>query len=362
MPRRSIIFWNLERLFEAGGSPIHAVISGNQHRRISQEQIDDKINTIGAVLNRVSELIGPPVFVGFTEIQTTRLANRIARTVPNLKLTHVDGQAQDQFGAALDAINISLLYAKDLFTGVNKLRSHIVDRTFETRDILEVELQRGNDTPITVFVNHWPSRLAAEGASKRITAAYYLRYLIAMVVRFSLVDLWNQERQSLEIPKKNELLNRARKPVVVMGDFNDQPYDASIGILRTTLDLDSVSNDLKVRGRSRVDRFRSYIASVPYLANPFWKFTSGESGSYYRSPRWRTYDQIMFSRGLIEGQQQSIHYTDSDPMIFSERSVIGGDGREVKLTNRNGKPISYDPETRNGCSDHFPIAIGVNVE
>jgi len=362
MQQRSIVFWNLERLFEASGSPIQSVISGDQHSRITKEQINEKIATIGAVLERISEQVGPPILVGFVEIQSSRLVKRIVRSARSLGLTHVDAEAEDPFGMALDAINVSLLYAKDVFSGVERIRSHIVDKTFETRDILEVELQRHNNEPVSVFVNHWPSRLSAEGASKRVTAAYYLRNLYSSVLRFSLAELWNVNDQAIIIPPKQALLARARRPVIVMGDFNDEPFNASVEILRTTTDMDAVANDLKVKGRKRVDRFRSYVASVPHLINPFWQLTTGEIGTYYRSPRWRTYDQIMFSRGLIEGEGQSVFYRETDSLVFNEKSITRDDGRVVKLTNRNGKPSSFNPETLNGCSDHFPIVIGVNVE
>ncbi len=48
-------------------------------------------------------------------------------------------------------------------------------------------------------------------------------------------------------------------------------------------------------------------------------------------------------------------------LMALEKEVMRADGRVVKLTNQNGKPIGFDPGTERGCSDHFAVFVSVEV-
>jgi len=362
MARRSVIFWNLARLFGSAGSPIQQALSLNDASALATAQeVAAKISVIAATIDAIAATDGPPLLVGLAEIESTELAKRIAKSVTTVKLTAIDTTAKDETGLALDGLNISLLLDRRFFNGNIRLRSHVVDRTFDTRDILEADLGFTDGRPtVSVLVNHWPSRLSPEAEAQRIAAAHYVRRLFEDKVRFSLREMWNAGQARLEIPTRKKLLERARQPVIIMGDFNDEVFDDALAVLRSTPDCESVLDDLLIRGRRKSERFRSYVASTPQLFNPFWALVG--KGSYYRSPRWRTYDQILLSRGVLEGAAKNpIAFVSDSMKVQNLRKVRLPDGNEFELTNRGGKPVKYDHKRRRGCSDHFPVSTIMEI-
>lgn len=151
----------------------------------------------------------------------------------------------------------------------------------EFKDILDT---RGNSTQriaqklsiqsnldgavITVLASHWPSRLFGEDADR---SGY----------GFSL-------RRRVE-----ELLEESEDSyIVMMGDYNDEPFDRSLSHhLMATRDIDLV-------------RQKKHL-----LYNPFWGHFSKKtpdhraSGSYYYNggdvTRWLTFDQIILSQAFL---------------------------------------------------------------
>ncbi|MDR3482932.1 MAG: endonuclease/exonuclease/phosphatase family protein [Burkholderiaceae bacterium] len=133
-----------------------------------------------------------------------------------------------------------------------------------------------NETVIHLFVSHWPSRLwCHENHSDRSLLGIRLRDNIEEV----------------------GLVNRSAH-VVVLGDFNDEPFSSSL------------SEQLMAT------RDRSLAAKGAHLLyNPFWRHLGASkayqvgdinldhSGSYhYKSDnkcRWRTFDQIIFSSSFL---------------------------------------------------------------
>lgn len=355
--RRSVVFWNCSRLFGSGGSPIeHALTLDDPDSRATRAQVSRKIEVMAAVLDAIAVAYGPPVLVGLVEIESSALAGEIAAAVRSAHLVDVDSLAEDETGLVLDGLNISLLVDTTAFPGPVRLRSHLIDRAFGTRDILEVDITVAPDRPpLSVFVNHWPSRLSSDGLARRHAAAHYAARLVNEKVRFTLREMWQAETAHLDIPTQDEAVKRARAPVLVMGDFNDEVFDASLAILDSTPDTSAVVDDLNLHGRTDRDRFVTYRDSSPRLYNPIWAYAAG-GGSYYRSPRWRTYDQILLSRGLLEPRHAwPLQYVADSARIVDFTTVTLGDGSVYSLTNRGGKPIAYQPAKDRVCSDHFPV-------
>lgn len=360
MSKHSIIFWNIERMFGSSGSPIAYALSGDAAElQVTSEEIKEKSLIIAAVIDRIAEIAGPPLLVGFAEIENTPLVQDIAENIQSASLMSVDAEAQDDTGFALEGLNLSLLFDVNKFEKIEKLRSHVITRTFITRDILECDLKLASGAGISVLVNHWPSRLVSEASVQRMTAAQYVRDLTSSKTRFGLQEMWDAENNTVTVPDQGFLDQRAAIPVVVMGDFNDEMFDLSLELLGSTNDQKAVINDLKVKGESNKDRFRSYIGSAPLLFNPFWDF-AGRGGSYYRSPRWRCYDQVLMSRGFLI-PDSTVRYFPASAAIFTEDVVTMPNGNIARLTNANGKPISYDPEKGRGCSDHFAVYVSVEL-
>lgn len=361
MNQRSIVFWNIHRMFESKGSPIDYALSDDQPPETEAKimTVREKTLTIASVLDHIAEIAGPPLLVGFAEIESAALSQNIAESVRSASLAAVDVMARDDLGFALEGLNLSLLFDVNYFAEVEKLRSHVIDRRFITRDILECDFRTQSGESLSVLLNHWPSRLISEATATRITAAHYVRSLIGSKTRFSLMEMWDSNLNTIMVPDQEDLEKKASTPTLVMGDFNDEMFDLSVELLGSTYDKDAVVKDLNVRGQSRIDLFRSYRNSNTLLLNPFWAF-AGRGGSYYRSPRWRCYDQIMVSRGFLI-ETCPLRYRPDSAGIFSQREVQRSDGSMIELTNRNGKPISYEPAKNRGCSDHFAVFLSVEV-
>lgn len=155
--------------------------------------------------------------------------------------------------------------------------------------------------PLKLYVAHWPSRLHGSGGDKRKRAA---------------VHLWKQLAQPLASYER----------VVVMGDFNDEPFGTLEEDLNAVRDLAAV--------RKCPDQF---------LFNPFWRVLGHESfdrpalGTYRsaRFPRasWWTFDQILLSHELVK-----------NPNSLSKAGTISD--------------VFGSPEMPN-WSDHIPVFVDV---
>jgi len=133
-----------------------------------------------------------------------------------------------------------------------------------------------NDTFMHLFVAHWPSRLYCH--------EYHLnRHQLGLVLR-----------KEVELALGKDHTGH----VVVLGDFNDDPFAESLdGHLKATRD-----RHLATRRRH-------------LLYNPFWRHMASNvaygigaknpsfSGSYYyksgKATRWHTFDQIIFSSAFL---------------------------------------------------------------
>lgn len=135
---------------------------------------------------------------------------------------------------------------------------------------------KADETVIHLFVSHWPSRLWC-------TENHADRHLLAIRLRD-------------EIEKIG--LQNGTTHAIVLGDFNDEPFDQSI------------SEQLMAT------RDRNLAARKPYLLyNPFWRHmgaaqpyqvgnsSRNRSGSYFynsdKKCKWRTFDQIIFSSSFL---------------------------------------------------------------
>ncbi|PMN73799.1 hypothetical protein BCT27_01290 [Enterovibrio norvegicus] len=150
----------------------------------------------------------------------------------------------------------------------------ITGNTVKAAQLVEVE-NIDDSKIIYIFLCHWASRLNGDGEARRVAAAN-------MVYR-SACDLMEDG-----------------KDVIVMGDFNDNPYD------------ESVNKCLKA------SRCHDAVKKYPneYFYNPFWRSLVSEykyshlgASTVYRSGShkfkqflgtiWHSYDQIVVSGSFL---------------------------------------------------------------
>lgn len=146
--------------------------------------------------------------------------------------------------------------------------------TVKAAQLVEID-NLDDNSKIQLYLCHWASRIIGDGEKRRIAAAN--------VVYSSAKELMSEDQD-----------------VIVMGDFNDNPYDESILInLNSTRCHDSV---------------RNYPKEIFY--NPFWRSVVSDkkydhlvdndtfrSGTHrykqFQGTVWHSYDQIMFSGSFL---------------------------------------------------------------
>jgi Endonuclease/Exonuclease/phosphatase family len=182
------------------------------------------------------------------------------------------------------------------------------DRTTKVGQLFIFEIV-GESRPLYLFASHWPSRLyLSEYNPNRLMLGKTLRSSINQI----LTDTADAYKDSL---------------VIVMGDFNDEPFDTSLtnGLAST--------------------RDKHLLKTNPLLLyNPFWRRLGAKddysyaassdikSGTYfYRGGlhcKWHTFDQIIVSSAflgysnwhLVESETEIVDFQDYTNLVLSSAS------------------------------------------
>lgn len=312
-----IAFYNVENLFDIYDDPItqDSEYLPTSKLQWTQERYDKKLGSIAKVI----EGMGFPSILGMAEIENRKvledLVNQPIIKANNYNIAHFE--SPDERG-----IDVAMIYKKGDFD-VKNMKYHrikFVTDNDKTRDILEVSgILRGS--PLTVFVNHWPSKSggAVESEPKRVHVANQLK---------GIVDALFQKDKNMQ--------------VVIMGDLNDEPTDIS---LRQSLKAIEWTNSNE---QSLVSTDLYNLASGVKKKN---------LGSYYYKKSWETIDQIIVSGNFLS--QKSTLVTGNEQQIFNADFLTYLDkSTGIKAPNRTYTGPIY----RGGYSDHFPVFIQVYLK
>ena len=315
-------WWNLENLFDLQDSAdrpewlqrqLDSELEG-----WDEDVLNSKLEQLAQIIKRMNDGQGPDL-LGVCEVESAAVLEKLLQKIdlPRRKYAIVHSDTDDMRG-----IDVAFIYDLKLFRKPYKSHvfNHVVLKRNATRDILQVNFKIRGGQPIDFVVigNHWPSRLGGSLASEpyRMMAAETLSYWL--------------ER----IPEKME----KEVPVVVMGDFNDEPFNRAI-----------TEYALALKDSSRV---RSRRARRPYLFNLMWEIQEDGIGSYYYND-WSMLDQMMVNRALLEGSGGLSLVTDSCG-IYRDEDML-----KLGKPKRFGRPSSssFDIE---GYSDHLPIFMRIS--
>lgn len=127
-------------------------------------------------------------------------------------------------------------------------------------------------------------------------------------------------------------------PVLVMGDFNDEPFDPSL-----------VQYALSTRQRAKV------IGGIsPRLWNLMWDVLGTGEGSFYFENFANLLDQFMVNKNMAK-QTSPIQAIPGTVEIIRLPGMVGAGTYPAPVPfGGMGKPLNT-----NGFSDHFPIAMRV---
>ena len=250
--------------------------------------------------------------IGVSEVENSRALDDLVAQ-PELakrgyKFVHIEGP--DRRG-----VDCAMLYNPSLFTF---REAHLVpyvpeleaDSTFKTRGYLTVTGMLA-DEMVTVIVCHWPSRFS--GSFYRETAGRQVRVVKDSILR----------------------ADPTRK-IIVMGDMNDDPQNAS---MKTALGAKPNIKDVEDG-----DMF-----------NPWWKILDGGKGTLSYQGSWNLFDQIVLSSNLLDrkGTKDYSKLTYLKCQIQNRPYLVQDEGKykgSPKRTTASGVWLD-------GYSDHLPTVV-----
>lgn len=318
----TIAFYNLENLFDT----INDTTKFDERSPIMEmkanraEVYKKKVHNMARVLADIGSEVthNTPAIIGVSEIENREVLEDV---VNDPLLLHKDYGIVHFHSPDVRGIDVALLYQKSLFTPIYTSSHELKiydDRTRKrvyTRDQLLVSGKLEGEM-IHLIVNHWPSRSGGEARSrpKRIAAA----------------KLTKRITDSL-------LSTDPYAKIFIMGDFNDDPTNASIkDILKAKKDR----KDVMLKG----------------IYNPMESMSKKGLGSNAYRDAWSLFDQIMVTKPLLEKDYSSFRFYKAG--IFGKNYLINKKGRWKGYPFRS----FADGGFTNGFSDHFPVFVYVIKE
>ncbi|AXK37970.1 endonuclease/exonuclease/phosphatase family protein [Crenobacter cavernae] len=315
-----IAFWNVENLFDVETAvrlPKIQAIVGKDLVGWNAELLDAKLRQLSMVIRSMNKGKGPDI-LGVCEVENEPVLQQLVGRIESdggrkYKVAHAD--TSDNRG-----IDVAFLYDGDVAkTSKDDMFQHWVVKRYATRELFQVNFTLGERKLVCVG-NHWPSRTAGQYESEpyRMTAGETLAYWIKRI----------HEKQGDDVG------------IVVVGDFNDEPFNRSITEYALAL------NDVK-----RVSSTRN---QNDYLLNLMWPLLGTGQGTHYYEG-WNTLDQIMVSRGIATGK--------SGWKLAGEARI---EARDIMAKGEKGEPhrfgIKPNQRDKSGFSDHFPVSVLLQKE
>ena len=364
-----VAWWNLENLFDIENSPQRPSelqqILEKELEGWTKEILTKKISQLAKIILSMNNGNGPDV-LGIAEIENgpviEKLVNALNSNLNHRNYSHADVDSDEKRG-----IEVALVYDQgkfDLDTG--DIISHTILRRGATRNILQVNFTtKFSGTKLVIIGNHWPARSAGvlETEPYRIAAGESINYF---------------HKEALKKFGENTA-------VLVMGDFNDEPFNRSL------TDYALSTNSLSKLADSTV--------GDPHFFNLMWPFLGSGLATYC----YKNYDDVFktyLPDYVVNNSPKECYYIPNDPQELSRRyhrrppeitlnildqffvskEMIFGNKLKVKIDSvkilfedlkeelcnhpqrylsprKFGRPsqkVSYDPD---GFSDHFPISL-----
>jgi len=311
MSTLKIAWYNLENLFEPSKHP-------ELKKEWTTEHYKNKVKNLASVISELHDPIGPDL-LGICEVQFEKVIKDILNELSNgneYGIVHHDSPDMRK-------IDVGFIYRKSVLSDP-KAVAYNVRKRYPTRNILEVTFQVKNGSILKVIGNHWPSRSSGQYESEpfRIMVAENCAWI---------VDKCYQKD--------------AETNIIVMGDFNDEPFNRSIQEYL-----------FAIRNRDRVQARKNSTKSRPYLYNLTWSLMDGTTpGTYYfgKNPAgWNMLDQIMVSKGILVGNS-GLEVDEKSIKIFRPKRIKEG-SKPKPYRKRKNKWVK-------GFSDHFPVTASIKI-
>lgn len=309
----AVAFYNLDNLYDTIDDTDHddAEFTPSGKYAWDVERYRQKLANMEKVISILAGGNAPDV-LGMCELESQQALNDLFSTGTlkgHYSIIHYDSPDERGIDVAFayNKKKLSVLQSQNIRV---KLQRDTADRT---RDILWVRtlIHSSKDT-IDFIVCHFPSRREGKDQSEpdRIDAARAC------------------------ITTARGKCNLSNQNLVIMGDFNDEPWDKSIS---------SVIGATDIRKNDGSD-----------LQNLVWQFRDQGKGSYKYRDQWNMLDQFMISNALNDGK--GAEYVKGSVNIASyDWMVQTGKYKGFPLRTFGGD------KWLNGYSDHFPIYMNIKI-
>jgi len=315
-----VCFYNLENFFDCERNPekndADFTPEGKYHW--TKQRFYAKTNNIAKTFVAMGGGICPDI-IGVCEIENEEVISNLLYRSPlkSQGYKYVYYPTPDIRG-----IGIALFYKEKDFEVAYSRPIPIIDsanRSFKTRDILYVKgLWTNCSDTLHLFVNHFPSRYGGYTSSiaKRNLAARTLRSTIDSILLF----------------------DPAAK-IIIMGDFNDYPYNESI-VKHLHVPYDRAKSD-----------------TVNFVNTMFPYFNKNNVGTHKYGKEWGILDQIIVSPKLYFST--STLRTKGSGVIFDKDFLLERDETHLGIKPfRTYSGFAY----KGGFSDHLPVYIDLICE
>lgn len=337
MPEHYLAFWNVENLFAPEDFPDRPAWL---QRRVgadlegwTEALFERKVSQLAHIIGQLNGGAGPDI-LGVCEVENRFVLDQLVETIQEMlpgrqyQVLHADSELEKR-GIDTAFIFDGVRYSVDPAL----IFSHFVLRRTGTRDILQATFatEMGND--LIVMCNHWPSRSGGAEKSAGFRAA-----------AGETVGYWH-ERIREEVG--------ARAAVIVIGDLNDDPWDPSVTYN---------ANATRERGDvARAESARLYNLSWNYLTTLATDHRGRPrqlDGTLYYAGNGNVFDQILASRGLVDGAgpfhiREETTRVEAFPEMVSHKVGSG----PIRFGLPKGDPARHIDE--NGYSDHFPVCVTI---
>jgi predicted extracellular nuclease len=296
--------WNVENLFDTTDDPNveHDEDYTPQSRlRWTKERLNIKLDQLAKIISKMNIGRGPDV-LGMCEVENRKVVEMlVAKLAPlgrKYEIVHKDSPSDR-------GIDCALIYDSNVFSLADSKFHYIEAR--KTRDIVEARLRR-KDADLFVFMNHWPSRRNDE----------WQRAAAATVLRKRLDEILAAD------PKAD---------IVLVGDFNDEPDNASI------------------RDQLRAASFKDKLPAGSFFDSTAHLHATGK-GTHVYNNEWNLLDHIIISPGLLDDAAYHWKPDSSQRLEFDELFFHPRQQGEIPRPNRT---YSGNQFHRSGFADHLAV-------
>jgi hypothetical protein len=427
----NVAFWNIQNLFDTTSSDFaldfEFTPANGYDETVRNIKIDNLVKIFSSMFEDGIDLIG------LCEIENEFLAQEIVNRLNVTMGEDLLKVAKYEDSPDIRAIDTCLIYSSKVFDFIESKAFNIHLR-YPTRDLYYVKLRaKQNNSDLHVFVNHWPSRrgkddftesddtefarcVVAENCGKIIDDILKIPRSESRLLPDCIIDC--DTRDNINDPvddfvsdqekdqQKEEIITKIEtkwnENILLMGDFNDEPYNKSLMKYLYSTPNKELLRDWKTIWRLiRKDPLNKkkdkeiYIEEKPALFNCMWNLIPDGSHFFYKTNSLFLFDQFIVSKGLFEARKNLEIDLDSVE-IYKEGISLGSNLEDEEFDiranyNNNQKPhpilksspmnflysyqkvdkkdmlpkdIFFDNNVRTpntGYSDHFPIKCVIKI-